>query len=54
MTLFYAQYAAIEPWLQRKDKIKLGEKQLHESIDERDKLVRVKLKQGVHLLRLAC
>ncbi len=39
MGLFYAQYASIEPWLKRKDDMKLGEKQLYQSPKERDKLV---------------
>lgn len=40
MNLFYAQYASIQPWLQRDEKINLGEKQIHQSVEERDKLVR--------------
>ncbi|KAH7723292.1 Protein SDHB-1 [Aphelenchoides avenae] len=38
MNLFYAQYASIQPWLQRDEKINLGEKQIHQSVEERDKL----------------
>jgi succinate dehydrogenase (ubiquinone) iron-sulfur subunit len=38
MNLFYAQYAAIQPWLQRKDAIKLGENEMYQSVEERDKL----------------
>ncbi|CAI4221757.1 unnamed protein product [Auanema sp. JU1783] len=38
MNLFYAQYASIQPWIQKKDSINLGEKQLYQSIEERDKL----------------
>jgi succinate dehydrogenase (ubiquinone) iron-sulfur subunit len=38
MNLFYEQYASIDPWLKRKDNIKLGENQLHQSIEERAKL----------------
>lgn len=39
MNLFYEQYASIQPWLQKKTDIKLGEQQLHQSINERAKLV---------------
>lgn len=39
MNLFYAQYASIQPWIQKKTEIKLGEKQLPQSIKEREKLV---------------
>lgn len=39
MNLFYAQYASIQPWLQKKTKINLGEKQLYQTPNERDKLV---------------
>lgn len=39
MSLFYQQYASIQPWLQRKDEINLGDKQLHQSVKERDSLV---------------
>ena len=39
MNLFYAQYASIQPWLQKKEKINLGEKQLYQTIEEREKLV---------------
>jgi len=38
MSLFYEQYRAIEPWLKRKDEIKLGEKQLYQTIEERARL----------------
>ncbi|VDN51734.1 unnamed protein product [Dracunculus medinensis] len=38
MNLFYAQYASIQPWLQKKTKINLGEKQLYQTPNERDKL----------------
>ncbi|KIH42343.1 hypothetical protein ANCDUO_27674 [Ancylostoma duodenale] len=37
MNLFYEQYTSIQPWLQRKT-LTLGEKQLHQSIKEREKL----------------
>ncbi|KAF8362716.1 sdhb-1, partial [Pristionchus pacificus] len=38
MNLFYAQYASIQPWIQKKTEIKLGEKQMHQSIKEREAL----------------
>jgi len=38
MNLFYAQYKSIEPWLKRKDNVKLGEKQLYQTIEERARL----------------
>ena len=38
MNLFYAQYASIQPWIQKKEEIKLGEKQMHQSIKERERL----------------
>ncbi|GMR36443.1 hypothetical protein PMAYCL1PPCAC_33362, partial [Pristionchus mayeri] len=38
MNLFYAQYASIQPWIQKKSEIKLGEKQMHQSIKERERL----------------
>lgn len=38
MNLFYAQYASIQPWIQKKTEIKLGEKQMHQSVKEREKL----------------
>lgn len=38
MNLFYAQYKSIEPWLKRKDEVKLGEKQLFQTEEERTKL----------------
>ncbi|RCN40033.1 succinate dehydrogenase and fumarate reductase iron-sulfur protein [Ancylostoma caninum] len=37
MNLFYEQYTFIQPWLQKKS-LALGEKQLHQSIKEREKL----------------
>lgn len=39
MNLFYAQYASIEPWLKKKNKLVLGEKQMYQTEKERDKLV---------------
>lgn len=39
MTLFYEQYASIQPWIQKKEKLNLGEKELHQSVKEREKLV---------------
>ncbi|KHJ86550.1 putative succinate dehydrogenase [ubiquinone] iron-sulfur subunit [Oesophagostomum dentatum] len=38
MNLFYEQYASIQPWLQKKSKLTLGEKQMYQSIKEREKL----------------
>jgi len=38
MNLFYEQYASVQPWLQKSDKIKLGEKELHQTSEERAKL----------------
>ncbi|RCN44723.1 succinate dehydrogenase [ubiquinone] iron-sulfur subunit [Ancylostoma caninum] len=38
MNLFYEQYASIQPWLQRKSELKLGEQQLYQSVKERAKL----------------
>lgn len=39
MTLFYEQYSSIQPWIQKNSELKLGDKQLHQSTEERDKLV---------------
>ncbi|VDD90361.1 unnamed protein product [Enterobius vermicularis] len=38
LNLFYAQYASIQPWLQKKKKISIGDKQLYQTIKEREKL----------------
>ncbi|RCN30806.1 succinate dehydrogenase and fumarate reductase iron-sulfur protein [Ancylostoma caninum] len=38
MNLFYEQYTSIQPWLQKKTKLTLGEKQMYQSIKEREKL----------------
>ncbi|KAE9420342.1 hypothetical protein Angca_004915, partial [Angiostrongylus cantonensis] len=38
MNLFYEQYRSIQPWLQKKSSITLGEKQLFQSIKERERL----------------
>ncbi|VDK71333.1 unnamed protein product [Litomosoides sigmodontis] len=38
MNLFYAQYASIEPWLKKKNKMVLGEKQMYQTEKEREKL----------------
>uniref|UniRef100_A0A0R3RRV5 Succinate dehydrogenase [ubiquinone] iron-sulfur subunit, mitochondrial n=1 Tax=Elaeophora elaphi TaxID=1147741 RepID=A0A0R3RRV5_9BILA len=38
MNLFYAQYASIEPWLKKKNKLVLGEKQMYQTEKERGKL----------------
>lgn len=44
MNLFYTQYASIQPWIQKNSELKLGEKQLHQSIEEREKLVSKRFK----------
>ncbi|VDL74020.1 unnamed protein product [Nippostrongylus brasiliensis] len=38
MNLFYEQYSSIQPWLQKKSNLNLGEKQMFQSIKERDRL----------------
>ncbi|KAI1718509.1 2Fe-2S iron-sulfur cluster binding domain-containing protein [Ditylenchus destructor] len=38
MTLFYEQYASVQPWLQKDEKVELGAKQHHQSTKEREKL----------------
>lgn len=38
MTLFYEQYKAVQPWLQKKTEVKIGERQNLQSIKDRDKL----------------
>jgi succinate dehydrogenase (ubiquinone) iron-sulfur subunit len=38
MNLFYAQYASVQPWIQKDTPIKLGEKELYQSVAEREKL----------------
>jgi succinate dehydrogenase (ubiquinone) iron-sulfur subunit len=38
MNNFYAQYRSIEPFLQRKDNVKLGEQQYFQSVEDRKKL----------------
>uniref|UniRef100_A0AC35TRT3 Succinate dehydrogenase [ubiquinone] iron-sulfur subunit, mitochondrial n=1 Tax=Rhabditophanes sp. KR3021 TaxID=114890 RepID=A0AC35TRT3_9BILA len=38
MNLFYAQYASIQPWIQKDNALVLGDKQLHQSVNEREKL----------------
>lgn len=38
MSNFYAQYKSIQPWLQRKDESKLGQQQLLQSPQDREKL----------------
>jgi len=35
---FYAQYKSIEPYLKRKDQIKVGEQQFYQSVEDRAKL----------------
>ena len=39
MNNFYAQYTSIQPYLQRKEDVKYGEKQYIQSIEDRAKLV---------------
>ncbi|KAH9373873.1 hypothetical protein HPB48_016151 [Haemaphysalis longicornis] len=39
MGLFYEQYKAVQPWLQKKTAMKIGEHQNLQSIKDRDKLV---------------
>jgi len=38
MNLFYAQYASVQPWIQKDKPLQLGEQQLHQSVGEREKL----------------
>lgn len=38
MSNFYAQYKSIQPWLQRKDESKMGQKQYLQSVEDREKL----------------
>ncbi|KHJ92380.1 succinate dehydrogenase iron-sulfur subunit [Oesophagostomum dentatum] len=38
LTLFFEQYASIQPWLHKKTKVELGDKELFQSIKERDRL----------------
>ncbi|XP_057374522.1 succinate dehydrogenase [ubiquinone] iron-sulfur subunit, mitochondrial-like [Daphnia carinata] len=38
MSNFYAQYKSIQPWLQRKDESKMGQKQYLQSVEDRQKL----------------
>jgi len=38
MTNFYNQYKLIQPWLQRRENIKVGEKQFLQTINDREKL----------------
>ncbi|KAG0412982.1 hypothetical protein HPB47_009884 [Ixodes persulcatus] len=38
MTLFYEQYKSIQPWLQKKTEVKLGDQQHLQSIEDRKKL----------------
>lgn len=48
MSNFYAQYKSIQPWLQRKDESKLGQKQYLQSVDDRQKLVLFHLNLDLH------
>ncbi|KAI6231226.1 Succinate dehydrogenase [ubiquinone] iron-sulfur subunit, mitochondrial [Aphelenchoides besseyi] len=38
MNLFYEQYASIQPWIRKSDSMKIGEKQLHQSTKDRERL----------------
>uniref|UniRef100_F1LCP3 succinate dehydrogenase n=1 Tax=Ascaris suum TaxID=6253 RepID=F1LCP3_ASCSU len=38
MNLFYAQYAYIQPWLQKKPKLDVGKKQQYQSMKEQEKI----------------
>jgi succinate dehydrogenase (ubiquinone) iron-sulfur subunit len=38
MNLFYAQYASVQPWLQKNQAIKIGDQQFYQSVDEREQL----------------
>ncbi|XP_014676058.1 PREDICTED: succinate dehydrogenase [ubiquinone] iron-sulfur subunit, mitochondrial-like isoform X2 [Priapulus caudatus] len=35
---FYAQYASIQPWLQKKDEANIGKEAYHQTVEDRDKL----------------
>lgn len=53
MTLFYEQYRSVEPWLKRKDDMKIGEKQLYQTVEERARLVKnSKIKQKYKYFKL--
>ena len=43
MSNFYAQYKSIEPFLKRKDESKEGQEQYTQSVDDRQKLVSLRL-----------
>uniref|UniRef100_A0A914M3J0 Succinate dehydrogenase [ubiquinone] iron-sulfur subunit, mitochondrial n=1 Tax=Meloidogyne incognita TaxID=6306 RepID=A0A914M3J0_MELIC len=38
MTLFYQQYGSVQPWLQKNKPLKLGEKEMYQTIEERASL----------------
>ncbi|VDM76796.1 unnamed protein product [Strongylus vulgaris] len=38
LTLFFEQYASVQPWLQKKDDMELGEREMFQTIKERAKL----------------
>jgi len=38
MTHFFEQYASVQPWLQREEPIDYGKEQLHQSVEDRQKL----------------
>ena len=52
MNNFYAQYASIKPYLQRKDEVNYGEKSYLQSIEDRAKLVGQSWKISCYNLRL--
>lgn len=43
MNNFYTQYHSIQPWLQRKDEKKTGNRQYLQSIDDRKKLASLRI-----------
>lgn len=53
MNLFYAQYASIQPWIQKKTPLTLGEKQMHQSVAERDRLVSFSIFSGAEVFEKA-
>ena len=38
MTHFFEQYASVQPWLQREEKIDYGKEQIHQTVEDRKKL----------------
>jgi len=49
MTLFYQQYGSVQPWLQKNKPLKLGEKEMYQTIEERASLVNIFLIIFSHL-----